>query len=408
MYYYIYSIHSYKNIPNQLDTTEIKSGYFIFFAKSEKKFFYLYSIRKGTSITPYPWRRGVDIDKIQGLSFLKDLSPGHFRRIRRKDFKLIVNALKKKQRKNEESITIHWSEDQMMIQLEKAQTEKIFHVELSTDIYRKLFEAKDIIYRSHAKESREEELSFSYTKYNALRIRKILFDDNPHLSNLFRRLKNFSMIRVSSFQYTRLIALKYILFENQNIIHMLPKPIEYFNKIRVFHKKNKDKRIARVLVFTNMNGKPLAHLNSAIDFWSRGEPGFIWKHIYGKLSMEHLKKITRNHYDMIIYRGHSKILQRRITWPLIEGDVPMDQFFSENIIPHYIHLACSEMNETQELKNYPFDLGLMPISYLPDMDYSGFIKNILHYLKNSHSVLDSMRKSLDEDPQLFNLFAIWQ
>lgn len=408
MHYYLYSIDSYKNVPEKLNLPGINGGCVIFYTVKEEKFFYVYSVRSGRSVTPYPWRRGVRVDQWNNFLFLSDFSTGSLRRIRRDDFKIILNALKKAQRKNAESITVHWSGDLMMIEFQKARTEKIFHIELAPEVYRKIYEAKDIIYQTHAKESRDHELGFSETKYAALRIRKVLFDANPHLSVLFRRLDDFSVIRISSFQYTRIIALKYILFDHRNIILMLPRPVDFFNKFRVFHKRNKDKQIKRILVFTNLNGEFLENLNTQIDFWSRGETGFIWKHVYGKLSSNQLKKITRNHFDMVIYRGHSRILNRKITWPLAEGDVPMDQFFSESFIPNYIHLACNEMDEARELESYPFDLGMMPVTFLPDMDYSVIVRKLLQNIEKSHSVLDSMRKAIEVDSRFQNLFAIWQ
>ncbi len=408
MNYYLLSVD--KNSESEPSAPDIypQDGIFIFYVRTEKKFFYLYSARRKRPIPGYPWRRGVPLDKFPGLRFMEKIPPHQYRRIRRNDFLSLLREMKNIQRRSNNTLQVQWSGNEMMIHLERGKTGKIFHLELDADVYKKIYDSIFSIYRDHQNEIRAGKFSFPAVLEKSREIKRLLFNEKPHLVSLMHRLDDFSSIRITSFQYKKIIALRYILFENRTVIHILPKPVEFFGKFAAYNRRDFFSPIRKVIVITNLNGQYLEHLQSSLEFWSTGPVGFIWKHVYGRLSADQLKKYLSSHYDIIIYRGHAKIINRKIFWPVTQGEMSMDKFFYSSYVRYYIQLACNEMDDENELDAYPFDVGLLPVSYLPDADYSGFIRSLFQEIAHSSSFVNSMVKTMEKFPELKNYFSIWQ
>lgn len=132
-------------------------------------------------------------------------------------------------------------------------------------------------------------------------------------------------------------------------------------------------KIERVLVLTNISGEPLPQLLQNTEYWTKGMRGFVWRHIYGELSMERLLPIfsKNERYDLIVYRGHSYLRDGKIYIP--DGDFPVEKLPAK----FYLHLSCMDYGKQKKFIVFPARWNFLPAFRLLDFDDKTFLENFL-------------------------------
>jgi hypothetical protein len=152
--------------------------------------------------------------------------------------------------------------------------------------------------------------------------------------------------------------------------------------------KTPNRIIRDVLVFTNISGPKLPILGQDLPFWSRGLPGFRFRHVYGQLNSRRVNSnVFSRDWDCIIYRGHASANAGRLTWNLSDGAWPVPSIISEL----YIHAACLENPPDFELRNAPAPYLLTPLTRLEDFDDRTLVRRLLERYSISQSLKAAIR-----------------
>ncbi len=139
------------------------------------------------------------------------------------------------------------------------------------------------------------------------------------------------------------------------------------------------REIREILVLTNISGPPLPMLESRLDFWSKGLPGFRFRHVYGQLTKRRLDAALENReWPLVVYRGHGSVADGRFCLELADGAYPLEALGADL----YVHSACLAGPENLSLAQLPAQNVLTPLEYLADFDDAGLVE---HLLKRYHT-----------------------
>lgn len=365
-------------VDNNSETEpEAGGGCIIYYRSDLHKFRGLYY--RGRNIAP-SWRRGVSIKTLRGLDFIQKLPAGTLREIRRSDFREIFTALKAVQSSGESRLML--IDQQNTIRVTGSAAARFIHTVHE-------FTADEQTYLSGAYDDLRESLSRGHSEQLGL-----FRDQPPGIARQFRlHSSSFSETVFAGDSFRRLLALSRLL--SVKPVYSLP---------AVTATGRQSGRIRRVLVVTNLAGSELEHISANMSFWNRGIPGLIWKHIYGTPGVEKLKTvIDHKKFDLLIYRGHSKVKNSQITYELCDGDFTLPA----TMPPFYLHLACIDLLNDDDLTALPFNEGLLPAAYLPDADYSASVQTLIENLKTGQRFSRSGVSFCSSEPA-FALFRTGQ
>lgn len=139
------------------------------------------------------------------------------------------------------------------------------------------------------------------------------------------------------------------------------------------------REIRDVLVLTNISGAPLPMLDERLNFWSKGLPGFRFRHVYGQLTRRRVEAALDNReWPLIVYRGHGRVSGGRFCLDLADGVYPLEASVAEL----YVHSACLAEPEKLSLAQLPAQNVITPLEYLADFDDADLVE---HLLKRYHA-----------------------
>lgn len=151
-----------------------------------------------------------------------------------------------------------------------------------------------------------------------------------------------------------------------------------------------------VLVLSNVSGAPLPHVEKHLDFWSRGVPGFRFRHIFGQLTRKRVEAaIHQREWDCIIYRGHGRARTGGIHLELADGLWKVPRLACSL----YIHLACLTNFHKLELEDLPAARMVTPVDLLPDFEDRRLIEVLFERYRISGSIDLAVRALQHHFPQ---------
>ncbi|MDH5717989.1 MAG: hypothetical protein OEZ22_10160 [Spirochaetia bacterium] len=394
MKYAVYCIQNHNEIKTINHKKLIKGSVYTYFSKSNEKFYYICHSKKG--ILNLNWRRGAEIKNIPELNFLKNNPVNSFKQIRREDFKKIIIALMKIQKKEFELIHLNISDANFTLLF--IENENIYSQKYSISSKKILLSKfSHLILNYFNNDIIKNNQEFTEVKKY---IKKHL-KDFSHLLQIKNKLKHFNKVVLSSTSYHNLAALSIAFFIN-NFIYLTLTNRKHKNNFL-----NYNKSIRRILIITNLNGKPLSNLLNAEIFKTYENANFSIKHISGTFSYDRFSQLFDENYnlkyDLIIYRGHAYIENKKICWPAKEKNY----ILKSHMVNYMIHLGCIPITEKNELSELPFYSGIMPYSLLPDKNYTNFILQILKYIKKGFTFSMSCKKSFLKYKEENFLFGYW-
>ncbi|MBV6494736.1 MAG: hypothetical protein LDLANPLL_02773 [Turneriella sp.] len=177
----------------------------------------------------------------------------------------------------------------------------------------------------------------------------------------------------------------------------------YFELERVFDLRiERVREIREVLVLTNIADNNLQALQTNLPFWSKGIPGFRFRHIFGALTKKRVENILANKaWDLVIYRGHATVDKASINWRLSDGTwkvIPLGHSL-------YFHLSCIPEAEKLRIEKLPSTQLLAPLSPIEDFDDVPLVETFLERYKFSNSIRSAVRSIQDKFPQ-FLFFSL--
>lgn len=161
------------------------------------------------------------------------------------------------------------------------------------------------------------------------------------------------------------------------------------------------RELREVLVLSNIAGAPLAHVEKHLDFWSRGLPGFRFRHIFGQLTRKRVESaIVQRAWDCIIYRGHGRARTGGIYLELSDGLWKVPKLACSL----YVHLACLTNFHKLELEDLPAPRLVTPVTLLPDFEDRRLVEVFFARYKVSGSIDLALRALQNQFPQ-FTAFS---
>ena len=158
----------------------------------------------------------------------------------------------------------------------------------------------------------------------------------------------------------------------------------------------KPRDLREVLVLSNISGVPLPHVEKNLDFWSRGVPGFRFRHIFGQLTRKRVEAaMLQREWDCIIYRGHGRARTGGIHLELSDGLWKVPKLSCSL----YIHLACLTNFHKLELEDLPAPRLVTPVNLLPDFEDRRLVEILFERYKVSGSIDLAMRALQNQFPQ---------
>ena len=395
MNYFIVAVENISEADIPVLLSRVSTGILTFFSIQNDKFYYVYLSKKVKCLTPY-WRRGLSLEDLKKsdfkkLKFVRQLKPDSFRQVRREDFKIILSSLYRTQQQRNHWIHLQVSENKIFfanIDQEEFGFEKIL---INGKKKLKIF-ANEFINQIQLDVLHHRHINITIRKF-----REDILKEYPQLGQLSEIHANHFRVIVSGESFKVLILLTRILSIQAKILS-LPK------KIYISHIPN---QIRRVLVVTNLSGSSLKSLNENEFFWDTGVSGYNWKHIAGKFSGERLKKLflSEQKHDLLIYRGHSYVKKDGIVWSSDSSVYTIKKMK----IPIYIHLACLNFQniENEDIRQLPFEEGILPFGFLPDQDYSTMIRFLFDFIKKGYTFKNACRSLFKDHKEYGASFAYW-
>lgn len=173
-------------------------------------------------------------------------------------------------------------------------------------------------------------------------------------------------------------------------------PVSFYREGMARPDLENPREMREVLVLSNISGAPLAHVGKHLDFWSRGIPGFRFRHIFGQLTRKRVEgAMVQRAWDCIIYRGHGRARSGGIYLELSDGLWKVPRLVSAL----YIHLACLTNFHKLELDDLPAPRLVTPVSLLPDFEDRRLVEIFFDRYKVSGSIDLSMRALQNQFPQ---------
>ncbi len=375
-----YFIKVVKNIfqENPTDISkQLEPGIVTFFSQEHNSFYYIYKSGKGKCVAP-SWRRGVALEKLDELSFIKQVPPYENKKIRRSDFKKIFFSLSQIQDHAEKWTQIHVDKENIFVStIGRGQ----FNLEkYSINGLKK--QMNDLISKMQ-----QDLITHKRVQLGIKRALKRMLKLDPQINNLLKTISETPRSILSGDSFKLMAVLAKIFYLKSSIIALPNK----FNQRKSFSK------IRRILVMTNLSGQSLKDLKQQGGLWDKGISGFAWKHITGEFTRKRIEDMFENEkiqskYDLFIYRGHGHIKNNSIYWSLKDADFPL----ASGLFSKYIHLACLNFHNVAEddLKTFPFEEGILPLGFLPDNDYSELITQLLYNFKLSDNFMETSMKTL--------------
>lgn len=218
---------------------------------------------------------------------------------------------------------------------------------------------------------------------------KLLLRRFPQLKKVLKITLPLKNIIVTGAGFRVLNTFSSIFSVHKQLLH-LNSNTDSFQNISGASLRQRSRKIKKILIITNLNGDPLPRLSKDVEYFARGEPGFIWKHVFGRLTRSRLvSEILGKSYDLVIYRGHSEVVDGEISYPCLDGIFSMPPL----IVPYMIHLSCMYLPESQEILHFPFEQGVLPRSFIEDQEDSGFVSRFIELYRQNGTFSKSAQKA---------------
>ncbi len=132
--------------------------------------------------------------------------------------------------------------------------------------------------------------------------------------------------------------------------------------------------INKILVITNRE-ETLSHLQNFIPDVPSRNSLFEWDYLAAGFTQRKMYYLLeKKEYDLVIYRGHARVLKNRIAWVFPDFEL----ILPPGIFPHYIHAGCLNNGRGEkELKELPFRRGFLPSTFIEDHDDWSWIQDFL-------------------------------
>jgi hypothetical protein len=172
--------------------------------------------------------------------------------------------------------------------------------------------------------------------------------------------------------------------------------LERLQELRPRH----ERQIREVLVFTNIAGPALPELEKALDFWSKGIPGFRFRHIFGQLTRKRVEAVLAlKEWDCLVYRGHGVAREGAIAWQLTDGVWPLPPFTCSA----YLHVSCLANPDELRIEKLPTARVLTPLKPIEDFDDAALVRLFIERYKAAGSVVSAVRSVQSLYPQFVYL-----
>ena len=372
---------------------EAPPGNITFFSLKNLNFYYIYRGGYKTSLTPN-WRRGAPLHLFHELKFLKKVSPGDIRNIRRNDFKKVFNHLNQIQKKSDAWCHIQILSEQLTIShigREELNFEAL-PIQNSENFKQLCYEFLQLIQKDTFQRRSPQERILTYKK-------KILKQE-PLLARLTTLSSQSHKLICTGLSYQLLSSIGKIFFKRPVIAMGLANRLHQQIKI--------SSKLRKVIVLTNLAGGYLSALNIDHVWWDQGPQKIVWKHIQGKFTKNRVNDLIEEtkiffNYDLVIYRGHGYIKNKGIHWQLEDGEYQLNSV----MMSRYIHLSCLNIsNPEDDLLYLPFKEGILPLGFFPDRDEVLFIKNIFKLIQNNRNFRDACQEALWQNKE-YQFFSYW-
>jgi len=393
MNYYIATTTNINNFEIEKIENKIKDGIFSVYSLSHQKFYHIFRAKTG-KIT-YSWRRGLSLKFLPDMAFIQKLSKDSIKQIRRKDFIKLYYALKKIQEKKSSLIHLHIDDKNLFLLNASgnmpyfSKLNLFFRKTELISVCNKILQGLE-----HDILNGSENLKTTLYLINAIK-KKI----TGHLA-LQRTLKSHNNIIISSDSLAYLTASFFLFFYEIPVVFALAS--KNFETRFI----NREHKIRRVLVINNLNGKPLKNLrqlNLNKDILNSVKV----KEISGLFDKKRLTSLFENNndgfFDLIIYRGHAEVCGKRIAWPLKDGKF----YLKSNSFKYCIHLACLPISVDNQILELPFLNGVIPFSYIPDIDYTFLIEMFFINLNKYNAFIPSWLETLRKNKKMLKYFGLF-
>jgi hypothetical protein len=162
----------------------------------------------------------------------------------------------------------------------------------------------------------------------------------------------------------------------------------------------RERVLREVLVFTNIAGSALPQLQENLSFWSKGIPGFRFRHIFGQLTRKRVESVVAlKEWDCLIYRGHGVARDGAITWRLADGVWTLPPFSSSL----YIHASCLANPYELRLEKLATERILTPVTPIADFDDAALIRLFMERYRISGNLVSAVRSVQSLYPQFVYL-----
>ncbi len=160
------------------------------------------------------------------------------------------------------------------------------------------------------------------------------------------------------------------------------------------------REIRNILVMTNISGPALPGLDANLSFWSKGMPGYRFRHIYGQLTARRVEAaLAGREWDSIVYRGHGSVQNGAVVWNLSDGEWQVPKLSCVL----YIHSACLAEPGGLDLTQLPAKNILTPLAYLADFDDAPLVALLLGRYKITGSLAAAVRGVQRVFPQFVSI-----
>lgn len=369
MKYYILGVEG-NNPEKELNTINEKGIVFLLDINA-------YSIRgivntNAKKILTIGFRRGVQISRIARLRKYKSLQLNEVQTLNVFDARQLLKELRYIQRNRENLAIVMEQNSTLTLLIRHDESIRTFSIAIEN-----LVIDFNNFFRS--------EMMLINNSESVLQLRRKIHRRFAQIEYWYSMLSNVPRVVICASDFVMVNLLGIALGDTGRSIHTLYKNhTKHFTSTenKTIKHKEKNNKIHRVLVLTNLCGKHLPHLEKNLEFYSKGRQGFIWRHIFGKATFAGYKReLYEKKYDLVIYRGHARVNLGKIEIPLADGFFPLLGDISQG----YIHLACLENLEKNELEEIPSKANILPKGYVQDFNDKDFILQFLDRYRETFS-----------------------
>ncbi|MBL8035490.1 MAG: hypothetical protein JNJ69_17440 [Leptospiraceae bacterium] len=182
----------------------------------------------------------------------------------------------------------------------------------------------------------------------------------------------------------------------------LPVQLSFYREGADLPAQAEQREMREVLVLSNISGPRLPFVEQNLDFWSRGLPGFRFRHVFGQLTKKRVEAaLHQREWDCLIYRGHGRARTGGIFLELGDGLFRLPVLH----LSLYMHLACMANFHKLELEDLPVSRLVTPTTLLTDFDDRRVLEIFFAKYRVSGSVDLAIRAVQAQFPRFVSIFA---